>query len=281
MPLALREVLRAHLVADVVALPVAVGAAEEDAAADDVAAVLRNHVRAQPARLNLRRMRAGADRHFGAQRVVDVALLVRGFLAVHAHAVDVLHGVLRRDAVAARVGLLHLARPAHVGRAETNARHHHADRHDVARRRQRVDEVARQHLRACRLRHVDQRCLSGHRDRLFERADLEIGVRGHRDAAGHFEALAHDGVEAGQRKRDAVDAGTQIDDVEAPLIVGDGRSHFFDQHRARRLDRDAGQHAARFVAHDAVNLTLRRRTFGQAGARRRAVPAENRQGSAP
>ena len=186
-----------------------------------------NHVRAKAARLNLRRMRARADGHLGAQRVVDVALLVRGFLAVHAHAVDVLHGVLRRDAVAARVGLLHLARPAHVRRAETNAGHHHADRHDVARRGQRVDEVARQHLRARRLRHVDQRCLSRYRDRLFERADFEIGVRGHRDAARHFQAFANDGVEAGQRKGDAVDAGAQIDDVEAPLIVGDGRSGLF------------------------------------------------------
>ena len=116
-------------------------------------------------------------------------------------------------------------------------------------------------VRACRLRDVNQRCLSGHRDRLFERADLEIRVRGHRDAAGHFQTLAHDGVEAGQRERDAVDAGTKIDDVEAPLVVGDGRSDLFDEHRARSLDGDAGEHAARFVARDAVNLTLRRRTL--------------------
>ena len=162
------EVLRAHFVADVVALPVAVRAAEENAAADAVAAVLGDHVRAQTARLNLRRMGAGADRHLRAQRVVDIALLVRGFLAVHAHAVDVLHGVLRRDAMATRVGLLHLPRPANVRRAEANTRHHHADRHDVSRRGKRVDEIARQHLRACGLRDVDQRCLARYCDRLFK-----------------------------------------------------------------------------------------------------------------
>jgi hypothetical protein len=154
-----REILRAHRIVDVVALPCAVGTAEEDAAADVVAAVLGNRIGAEPARLNFGRVRARAHCHFRAQRIVEVALLVRGLLAVHAHAVDVLDGVLGGDAVAARVGLLHLSRATHVGRAKTNAGHHHSDRHDVARRRQRVDQVARQHGRACCLGDVNERRL--------------------------------------------------------------------------------------------------------------------------
>ena len=43
---------------------------------------------------------------------------------------------------------------------------------------------------------------------------------------GTSTAVAHDGAEARQRKREFVNAGSQRVDAVAPLVVGDGRSDF-------------------------------------------------------
>ena len=170
------EVLRPHFIAHVVVLPLAVGAAKEDASADDIAAVFRDHVRAQAAGLDFSRVRAGAHRDLGAERVVDVALLIRGLLAVHAHAIDVLNSVFGRDAVAPRVGLLHLARSADIRRSQPDTGHHHADRHDVARGRQGVDQIARQDLRAGGLGDVDQRRLTRYGNRFSSAPTLRSAL---------------------------------------------------------------------------------------------------------
>ena len=65
------------------------------------------------------------------------------------------------------------------------------------------------------------------------------------------DAFALDGAEAGQRERDGVGAGPQVDDLVLARAVGDDGADFLDQRRAGRLDRHAGQHRARRVFHHA------------------------------
>ena len=51
-------------------------------------------------------------------------------------------------------------------------------------------------------------------------------------------------LKPGQRERDGVGAGPQIDDAVLAGAVGDGRSDLLDQRVARRFDRDAWQNTA-------------------------------------
>ena len=171
---------------------------------------------------------------------------------------DELLCVIAAKTVRAEADLLGHARPAHVGGALTNARRQHADRHDVARDGQRVDDVACDDLRARRLLHVDLRRFARYGDRFFERADLQVSIDRDDDFRGHVDAVARDGAEAGQRKRQLVNARPQRLDAIASLVVGDRRSNLFDDCRAGGLDRDARKDAARFVADLTDNLGLRK-----------------------
>ncbi len=147
---------RRQLVVDVVALPAAAAEAEERRAAEDVAAVLQHAVHADAAARRVGGNGARHDRDFRLQHVVEVRL--RGALeALDRHPFDELLGVVAAEAVRAQADLLGHARAADVGRALPDAGRQHADRHDVARDRQRVDDVARDDLRARRLLHVDLR----------------------------------------------------------------------------------------------------------------------------
>ena len=60
---------------------------------------------------------------------------------------------------------------------------------------------------------VDDRRLAGDRDRLFERADAQVGVDRGDEVAAQLDALAFDGAETGQRKRHRIGAGPKIDDA--------------------------------------------------------------------
>ena len=75
--------------------------------------------------------------------------------------------------VAADVGVGH----PHAGQQRRHAR-------VVARRRQRVELLARDDVRSLRVLHVDERRVAGHRHRLFERADPQLGVDRRREVAG-------------------------------------------------------------------------------------------------
>ena len=52
---------------------------------------------------------------------------------------------------------------------------------------------------------VDDRRFGGDGDRLFDRADFQVGVDGRGEVGGQFDALALDGVEARQREGDRVE----------------------------------------------------------------------------
>ncbi len=189
---AARDVLASQVVVDVVGLPVAVTAAQEHRPAERVAAVLRDHVHPHRRALHFRRVGGGRDRDFLNQRIVHIRPDDVRLLAARAHAVDRFLRLGSVHAVAARVGLFHLAGAADVGRREPDARKHVADREDVAGGWKRVEHVARHDLRARRLRDVDERRLSGHRHRLFERADLHVGVDRGDEVGRQLHAVADD-----------------------------------------------------------------------------------------
>ena len=248
----------------VVGLPRAVGETAVERPAEVVAAVLRDHVQPDAAGLHLGRAAGRRDGHLLRQRLVvvvhDPAVAERG---VDDHAVD-LHGGMRRvRPVRDHLHLLHHLRAAHVGPGEAHPLRQVADRLRVARGRKRVDGVALQHLGSGRALHVDHGSFTRDRDRLFERADRHLAVDRQREVRLELEAFLDEGREAGQRHRDGVVAGPQIDDGVPARAVGDREAAPFDQRRAGSLHGDARQDAPRVVAHLARDGALGARGCGQ------------------
>ena len=68
-------------------------------------------------------------------------------------------------------------------------------------------------------------------------ADLQVGVDRGDEFGRQLDAFALDGAEPGQRERDRVGAGPQVDDPVLPGAVGDGGSDLFDQRRRSPLRR--------------------------------------------
>ena len=103
------------------------------------------------------------------------------------------------------------------------------------------EDVLAHRLLNLRALDVDDWRFTGHRDRLFEGADLQVAVDRRDKRAGQLDAFALDGAEARQREGNGVGAGQKIDDAVLAGIVADDRADLFNQDRARGFDRDAGQ----------------------------------------
>ena len=135
-------------------------------------------------------------------------------------------------------------------------RHQHEQGVVAARGRDGLDHLVGQHRLALGALQVHHRRLAGDRDGLFERADAQVGVHADRRRARQLHALTRDRAEPGQHEPHRVDARAQVLDAVLPGAVADGRPHLFNQRRAGRLDRHAGQHRARRVSNDAGNRRL-------------------------
>ena len=83
-----------------------------------------------------------------------------------------------------------------------------------------------------------------------ERADFQIGVDRRDERAGQLDAFALHRAETGQRERDGIGAGPQIDDSILAGVVADDGANFFDERGAGGFHRDAGHHGARRVLDD-------------------------------
>ena len=123
----------------------------------------------------------------------------------------------------------------------------------------RVDDFLGHDALGRRALHVDDRRLAGDDDRFLDRADLHVGVDRHVGAADQLEAVALDGVEAGQREGHRVDARPEILDAVLTGAVGGDGTDLFDERRTRGLDGDAGQYGPGRVFHEAGNRRLRER----------------------
>ena len=242
----------------------AADARDVDGAADRVAAGLRHDVHRRAADLGF--AESAGRREADLLRVADV-----GHVARHAAAAE-------RCADVEAVDLQAALGAAAAGTAEhdearrhlitsreppVHRRHELEERAVRARGRQGRDDVAVHRRLATDALHVHDRRFAGDRDRLLEAADAQVGVDGAGERSRQLDAFAPDGVEAGQRERDRVRAGSKIDDAVLAGAVGDGRPDLLDQCRAGGFDSDAGQHCARRVLDDAGDRGLRMRQCGR------------------
>ena len=161
----------------VVALQLAALVALEQRAAEAVAAFFRDHVDLHAAGRRVDRAAAGLVDHFLVAGVVGVGLdRAVALQPVDDHAVHHQRGLRGAEAVHGEVGLLHRLRAADVRRGQRDADDQLADALNGVGGRHRVEHFARQHLRLRVALHVDDRRLAGDGDRLFHRADFQIGV---------------------------------------------------------------------------------------------------------
>ena len=250
----------AQFVGEVVALPASRRAREEHRSFERVAAFLRNHVQANARCLHFGRERARLIAHLLKHAVVEVVLNRAVTLdAVDAHAVHLNRVVAPLRSVNRHVGLLHAGGAADVGRAEGDAGERRADRPDVAPRRHRIEQIARQHLLLRCALHIHDRRVAGDGDRLLDGADAQLGVDRGREVRRKLDAFAADRVEPGQRERDRIDAGPEIDDAIQTGRVGRHRPHALDERRTAGFHGDPGQHGAGRILDRAGNRALCKR----------------------
>ena len=139
-----------------------------------------------------------------------------GQVLADAHAVEV-------DALVGRRRAVHRHRADESLAVEVDAGHEAGAALHRPRRRQHVEHLPVDDELILRALQVDDRRRARDGDRLFERADLEVGVHRRGERALQDDAFAPNGLEAGQREGDGVGAGPQADDREAARAVGDAR----------------------------------------------------------
>ena len=251
------QAARLQVVGQVVALEALVLVAGEDAAADRVAAVARNHVQPDAPAGNICRRAAGRVDHLLAHRAVEVVL--HGTVDVEAvdHQAVHGHGRLRRSGAMCRhVGLLHRARAADVRCVQRHAGDELPHPLNRAAGRHRVEHVAREHLGLGRALHVHDRGCARDGQRFLKAADLHLRIQRHREIRRQLDAFALDRRETFERKRHGVDTGSQIHQAVSAAAIGDRGLRFLDERRARRFDGHTGQHSAGVVLDDAGERAL-------------------------
>ena len=242
---------------DVVALKTLVLKAHEHAAGDDVAAVARDHVQANAAARDVGGRAAGGVDHLLAHRAVEVALHRAVHVdAVHQQPVDLHRRLRSAGAVRRHVGLLHRLRAADVRLVQADAGDQLPHALNRAAGGNGIERLAREHLRLRRTLHVDDRRGAGDGQRLFEAADLQLGVHGHGEVGGQLESLALHRREALQREGEDVGAGTQIHQAVASGLVGDDGARFFNQSGAGGFDCHTRQDSSGRVSDDTGERAL-------------------------
>ena len=173
------------------------------------------------------------------------------------HAIDLESALAERTAVNRERDGRRSGNPADILCRGGDARHQRREAEIGAPGRNGVDDVLPQRLLRLRALHVDERSLSGDGDRLGHCPDLQIGVDRCHECTGQLDAFTPDRAESGQREGDRVRPGVERDNAVLTGSIGDGGSALLDQRRARGLDRDAWQHGAGAVTHDAGDRRLR------------------------
>src|SRR6185503_232279 len=146
---------------------------------------------------------------------------------------------------------------ANVVAAHRHARQHVADRLEVAPGRNRVEQLAVDHLAPRGVLDVDDRRLAGDRHRLGDRADAHLHVDWRREVGVEHDALAFDTVEPLKRKRHRIRPGAQIDHAVLTRLIGDGGPRLLYERRTRYFHGDTRQDARRGVTRHAGNRALR------------------------
>ena len=135
-----------------------------------------------------------------------------------------------------------------------------------------VDDVAREHSLLNHILGIHRRALSGHGHGFLDGPHAHLGIDRCRERRRQLDALSAHRAKARQGKGHRVDARPQVDDLIEALAVGDHGANLFDQGRAGRFDRDAGQYRARRVFHHTRDAALGERGCGNQQAQKNPGP---------
>ena len=214
---------------------------------DDIAARFGHDAQRGPADFGLAHPARRRERDL--LRVADV-----GNVARHSGAVECRAGVqaIHLDAafVVAATGTAedeHSGRHLDVQRGAGLSHRRRNERHDPGVRPcrgQRRDDVVAEDRLPLHALGVDNRTLSGDGDRFLDGANLHFGIHRGGERPGQLDPFTFERVESGERERDDVAAGTQIDNPVLTRAVGGGGSHSFDEGVARGFDCDSREHSA-------------------------------------
>ena len=131
--------------------------------------------------------------------------------------------------------------PADIGETrEPRCQRHEVD-HMLVTDRQGIEQFPRDHLRPADVLHVDRRRRTGHRDRLGDGADAQLGIDIRGELGNQLNPLADHPAKPGQLEGDGVRAGSQIDDGIEARRIGDhdplrGQRGTGGRHRHARQD---------------------------------------------
>ncbi len=232
-----------QLVVQVVALRPLAGGAEEGGAAERVAAGLRNEVEGRPAAIGL--TETAGDRHLNLGRFADRITEAGDAAAIErrpdVHAVDLNRAFIAASTARGEEVGGHAGADVETGRL--NARYRRQQVAIAARRRNRLNDLVRQHhLPTGAGLRIDDRRLTGHGDRFLNPADAHLGVDGEHARSAELNAVAFDGREAGQRVCQRIGPGRQVLDSILPGAVARRGADLFDQHGAGGLDGHTREH---------------------------------------
>ena len=236
---------------EVVSLERAVGEAEVVLSAMGVPALAGNHADADPAGRGLGRDAARLVDHLLRGELVVVVL--HPSVAAGGHdelTVDGDRGLPGAHAVHGHVGLLRRGRQADLRAVHLDARDELRRRLQVTAGRDGIEHLAVQSTSAWLIDCTSTTGASPETVTVSSSAPTEsTRVDRRREAAWQLLALDENRREAGQRERDGVRPGAQVDQQVAPRAVGDADAAALDERRTRRLDGDPGQDAAGVVRH--------------------------------
>ncbi len=203
----------------------------------------------------LDRIRRRPQHEAGVERVVIGRAVHQEVVGLVAHAVDV--EAAGRVAESARRRIARLT-------AETARRRHHAgnqcaELREIAAVERQIDDLLFVDDNAVgRVAGLDERDFGVDGDRFGELADLELERRARRFGHGDADTIALRCPESLQRRFHGVAAGGKLWNRVETVGAADRAAHGAGR-GVGRLNRHAGQHAARRVGDDAVNLSGRLR----------------------
>ena len=222
-------------------------AGPRDQAAHPVAALPRHDVHLHARGFEFTEAARRHHRHF--HRIADVGRIVRWLVATRRIAdVQAVNREARLDAAAAVHGKDREHRTGvDVGDVRLQARDGGEQIAVAADAWKAPHRLVVERDGAPRALHVDHRRFTGDGDGLCDGADPHLCVDLDNAGTRDDDVVALQGGEPRERERHGVRARLQALDPVLPGGIGRRRPGFFNQHRARRFDGDAGQHGARRV----------------------------------
>ena len=124
--------------------------------------------------------------------------------------------------------------PAHVVAADLTTGRRRPERQcsepdDRLTGRERVEQLAGEHVLRSDVLRVDDGARAGYGDRLLQRSDLHVSIHVRCKPRRELDPFASARGESLQGKRDGVGARPQFGDLVPALCVGDGHAHFLNQ----------------------------------------------------